>query len=67
MDENSPEEQPALNRLAEETSVVDDIMRRGLTEDRAEAIMWANGYFEGRDSGIREQAAAAAQQARNTL
>ncbi|MDJ0412073.1 hypothetical protein [Rhodococcoides fascians] len=60
MDENSPREQTALHRLAEETSVVDEIMRRGLTEDRAEAIIWANGYFEGRDSVIREQAAAAA-------
>ncbi|MDQ0284109.1 hypothetical protein J2S65_004435 [Rhodococcus fascians] len=46
--------------------MVDDIMRRGLTEDGAEAIIWANGYFERRDSFILEQAEAEAQQDRTT-
>jgi hypothetical protein len=61
-EEYSAREQVLLDRLAEETAMVDDIIRRGLTEDRAEAIIWTDGYFAGRDAVVREQAEASVKQ-----
>lgn len=61
-EEYSAREQVLLDRLAEETAMVDDIIRRGLTENRAEAIIWTDGYFAGRHAVVREQAEASVKQ-----
>lgn len=61
-EEYSAREQVILDRLAQEAAMVEDIMRRGLTEDRAEATIWTDGYFTGRDAVLREQAEASAKQ-----
>ncbi|AMY54761.1 hypothetical protein A3L23_03436 [Rhodococcoides fascians D188] len=61
-EEYSAREQVTLDRLAQEAAMVEDITRRGLTEDRAEAIIWTDGYFTGRDAVLREQAEASVKQ-----